>query len=81
MLYTISPIDKGRRKSAKTEPTRKTEEMISNFISSRKHSFYIFTTVAFFTVVFKLFYDTNAPLRSAQLRPGRLVDALLTSSV
>ena len=29
----------------------------------------------------KLFYDTNAPLRSAQLRPGHLVDALLTSSV
>ena len=57
--------------------------MISNFITSRKHGFYIFTTdsIAFFSVVSKLFYDTNAPLRSAQLRPGPFVDALLTSSV
>ena len=55
--------------------------MISNFYYIKKAQFLHFYYSSIFKPIMKLFYDTNAPLRSAQLRPGHLVDALLTSSV
>ena len=55
--------------------------MISNFYYIKKAQFLHFYYSSIFQPIMKLFYDTNAPLRSAQLRPGHLVDALLTSSV